>query len=254
MPTWHYITRPFNTAFHDLTMTQNISLPIKNLLGLSLKFCPNPRYMEGRLKSYTIFHRDVHLKAHFAGESLEEIPNLHLYIKSKWHPPSWTLPWNIRWRFQDFHHHMNTIFTKRKSPSNLLPIQQKVLSHLASSTTHVVLQCDKNLGSALLDTSTYIQRVLQDHLLNSTAYKQLSSGEAVDYRFKIMNALSDCRSTHGSAIAADEMKYIQTEVDKVEYPFGTFYATIKVHKTSTHCILTRFTPPSFGTMGGSIFE
>jgi hypothetical protein len=43
MPVWLYHGRPTMMAFHDLTTILNPPKNIRSLLGLNLKFVPNPR-------------------------------------------------------------------------------------------------------------------------------------------------------------------------------------------------------------------
>ena len=42
-----YFARPHNLAFHDLTKQKNIHPSASQLLGLSLKFIPTPKYTSG---------------------------------------------------------------------------------------------------------------------------------------------------------------------------------------------------------------
>ena len=46
IPAWSYFTRPRHSAFHDLRLNKECPLPhsFKSLLGLGLKFCPNPKH------------------------------------------------------------------------------------------------------------------------------------------------------------------------------------------------------------------
>ena len=53
MSLWFYFSRPITLVFHDLTTTSPPFSPlhVKSLLGLSLKYCPTPRYTTKRKHS-----------------------------------------------------------------------------------------------------------------------------------------------------------------------------------------------------------
>ena len=76
MPTWYYISRPSNLAFHDFTKQHKPEKNLRSLLGLGLKFIPTPSLTNSwsRLKesSYDRLFRSVHLRFHFAGKPPNE--------------------------------------------------------------------------------------------------------------------------------------------------------------------------------------
>ena len=67
---------------------------------------------------------------------------------------------------------------KKPKHTNLLPFQSRALSTLALRTDVLVVSCDKNLGPALIDTSTYVERAFTDHLDDTRIYKRLTEDEA----------------------------------------------------------------------------
>ena len=61
--------------------------------------------------------------------------------------------------------------------SNLNPVQATALKQLKADTDFIIKPTDKNLGPVIMDTISYTQQVLKEHLLTST-YKQLTETEA----------------------------------------------------------------------------
>ena len=59
------------------------------------------------------------------------------------------------------------MFQKRRGVNNLLPIQLCALQETRNNHDIIVLGCNKNLGPAVIERSTYIQRVLE-HLQDET--------------------------------------------------------------------------------------
>ena len=70
---------------------------------------------------------------------------------------------------------------KRQQSTNLLPFQRRALSTLAQQTDVLVVNCDKNLGPAIIDTSTYINRAFSNHLLCTDTYKEMTQDEATSH-------------------------------------------------------------------------
>ena len=84
--TWHYLSRPKNLAFHDLTQGKVVPKIAKELLGISRNFIPVKKYspnFKGLEVNLEKFKRDINLKILFAGSPLDHKP-LPLYVKSIW--------------------------------------------------------------------------------------------------------------------------------------------------------------------------
>jgi mannose-1-phosphate guanylyltransferase len=61
--------------------------------------------------------------------------------------------------------------------SNLTPLQANTLKLLKANDNLIIKPTDKNLGPAIMYTISYIQQVLNEHLITTT-YKQLTPAEA----------------------------------------------------------------------------
>ena len=127
-----------------------------SLLGLGLKFIPTPRTTPkwSRLQTNSVnrLHRDLLLKSYFAGEDIDNAIDTRMYVKSKWTPPPWHFPKALHNRFLSFAYFLRQHFKHcKKKTENLLPHQHRTLKELQQSDTLLVVQCDKNLGLALIE-------------------------------------------------------------------------------------------------------
>jgi hypothetical protein len=87
VPTWSYFSRPSNMAFHDLTTRIKPPKNTRSLLGLGLKFIPNPKYnvplTNYAAESLPCFDRDLKVKSFMAGLPGDDNFNPKLYARSK---------------------------------------------------------------------------------------------------------------------------------------------------------------------------
>ncbi len=60
---------------------------------------------------------------------------------------------------------------KQHSLLNLTPLQKSVLQQLKHNDNIVIKHTDKNPGPAVMDTSDYIQQVLQEHKITNNCHK-----------------------------------------------------------------------------------
>lgn len=107
MPIWYYFDRPTNLAFHDLTSFLAPPKNLRSLLGLDLKFCPSPRFLQSSINSsFEHFKKDLFCKTYFAGREMNDTsfdPKLH--IGSTWCPRDWMIPHPI--------HRTSSLFRKQ---------------------------------------------------------------------------------------------------------------------------------------------
>ena len=238
MPSWYYFVRPASPSFFDLRSNKNepISYYIKSLLGLSLKFCPTPRYTTN---NSTINHtlsrhqRDLWLKNYFSNDPLlDDDYNPRLHAKSTWMPPEWKINKELQRRFQDFSLHYKRLFEQKHGRSNLLPSQRIALQQLQQSKKLMVVQCDKNLGPALIETDTYINMAFRDHLSKTDTYKHLSLHEAQTFGDDIRKLLKDWLKKWKDILPNSEKRFIRQAInDPKTETLSTFYLLMKVHKT-----------------------
>ena len=256
MNTWNYFNRPCNMAFHDLTTNLKPPANLRSLLGLNLKFIPIPRrntpweyYNETSLPK---FERSLRLKAHFStrhrGTDLnddEEPPagyidpdstyQKRMYIATGWNPPpQCPFPPPLVKRLQIFKQELYKKVTLKKCKSNLLPHQERALESLRNQDDFVIMNCDKNLGPAIIERTEYIRLVFRDHLSDQRTYQRLQGEENIKTVEKTIMMKFDQwhkKALKANTFTATEKRYFQHHREHFSHPFSTFYATAKVHKT-----------------------
>jgi hypothetical protein len=123
------------------------------------------------------------------------------------------------------------LHANRQQPRKNLPASSRLLlRELKTSTSHIILPTDKNLGPAIMEHSTYIRCGLDEHLLDSNTYRQLSLDEAskaIQAATKSMLALI---ATYRPSLAERERTYFHRLFQLIRH-IPQFYAIPKVHKT-----------------------
>jgi hypothetical protein len=227
MPGWYYFCRPDNMACHNLCTIKTPPLNYRALLGLSLKFCPTPKYSSYNISVYCDrFRNDLYTKA-FMGLSDKPIPRL--YQKSTWKPPIKLINATLQRRTDTFIAHLRRMFVKRKCKSNLLPYQRNILKILIENKDFLVINADKNLGPCIIERQIYIQRALNEHLKDTTTYKQLTTSEKVNKIYHLRKILENFINDNKKFLSKDDIKFLQRSTI-VEDPLPKFYLTAKVHK------------------------
>jgi hypothetical protein len=232
MPIWYYFDRPTHLAYHDLTSILDPPKNLQSLLGLGLKFCPSPRFSQTSVtNSLERFKKDLFCKTYFAGR-IKSDPNFDtkLHVKSNWVPLDWMIPHPIHRRFRNFTLASNALFIKKKCRSNLLWHQHLALASLQRDHCFLIVHCDKNLGPAIIEKEIYIQRALQDHLLNSTAYRNLSLDQALSFKTTIKTKIKEWLQKYKKSLSSQERRFITHHLS-TDTAFPVFYLLIKVHKS-----------------------
>ena len=201
MPYWYYKSRPYNLACHDLTTYLPPPPNLGTLLGLGLKFCPIPKYTSGD-SSTTIrrFTRDIYIRDIFAGEMPQPHFNPKLYTPSKWEPQQQDVSPITRTRTDMFTSSLLPLFKKRRGRQNLLPHQKHLLSLLQHQTQLMIIQCDKNLGPAVIERQAYIKLVFRDHLSDSSTYRYLDRKGANNFIHRIAHLLRQFIKKHRTSL------------------------------------------------------
>jgi hypothetical protein len=229
-PLWLYLCRPTNTAFHNLCLPSTRLPPgIKNLLGLGLNFCPRSEYSTASEQvDLDRFIRDCKTKMFFAGSA--PFPKKALFIRSNWCPPEEDIPKELTSRLKSFYLAICKAFRKRRSWSNLTPLQLATLNNLRSRNDLVVFNCDKNLGPAIIERSRYIALIKRDHLSDCATYRQLTEFQAFGRMKAIQRILEGfiSRLERNNVIRRDTT-FLRRSMETRD-PFSYFYALAKVHK------------------------
>ena len=124
---------------------------------------------------------------------------------------------------------MEREFTRKKCRTNLLKHQRCTLQHFQTDRTHIIFPSDKNLGPCIVERTTYINRVLHDHLLDPNTYQRLTEPEAADHIESIKYQVRTFLFTHHAAIKKTHHEFLRQSL-KTKDPYSYFYVTAKVHK------------------------
>ena len=243
MSPWYYFNRPTNLAFHDLTTRLSPPKNLRSLLGLSLKFIPTRRYSPSwsNLKEslWTRFERDFRLRVFFSGTPANPTAyNPRMYASTGWTPSPKLMYWDLQKRLTTFQEELQALFKKTRSPSNLLPHQSRALASLREQHDFLVVQCDKNLGPAIIERTEYIQMAFRDHLNEETTYQRIGPNTAkviarTLHRFLegFIRAGHNRKKNNVNYLTKGESTFLLHHLNANKYPFPTFYLTMKVHKT-----------------------
>jgi hypothetical protein len=164
----------------------------------------------------------------------EESYEKQIYVKLKnWHPPS--APLEVENQITVFEkllkdEQQKLIACNRKiNLNNLTPIQQKILKELKSNKNIIIKPTDKNLGPAAMDTETYIQQVLQKHLLTNN-YIQFTKVEAKHRTENLKLTFKNLFNAYKKTLSESELTYFQCSL-QLHCRLPIFYGLPKVHKT-----------------------
>ena len=229
MPCWFYFGRPTNTAFHNFCepetrVPENLGL----LLGLGMKFIPTPFFTCNNIQETTKkLQRSLELKTFFAGQEPDnEDYDPKIYIPSKWKPKPWMLPRELTYRLSRFRRAITPLFRKQRGTPNLLPAQRHLLHDLRNHEDLIIVDCDKNLGPAVIERSKYIFTVL-DHLSDILTYQQMSSDAIQTYTKDTRQAIIEWQEKYNLYFSKAEKTYLNNnKTSRLPY----FYMTIKAHK------------------------
>jgi hypothetical protein len=190
MPVWLYHGRPTRMAFHDLTTRLEPPKNLRSLLGLNLKFVPNPR----RNVPWATSERDIlprfdrDFESIFSWQAWKLIPRTRTIqrctLRQTGCPPNLFTPVDLRERLSAFKAALKSQYKTRRFRNNFVPHQQRALNSLRNQDDFLIVQRDKNLGPAIIEKEEHIQLALI-HLTNNTTYRRLSPLEATMYSGQI---------------------------------------------------------------------
>jgi hypothetical protein len=126
-------------------------------------------------------------------------------------------------------HLKQTFKTTKRNLSNLTIPQQTTLKLLKNDKTLTIKPSDKNLGPAIMDTSTYVSMALTEHLLTPD-YLQISQLEAKHRMENLTQTLKKLLKTHQEILSKPEILYFERSL-QLPLRLPVFYGLPKVHKT-----------------------
>ena len=182
------------------------------------------------------FRRDVRLKYFFAGSSdvLDSDTPKQLVVKSTWCPGEQDQ--KLENKINQFTTTLESLhFTHLKrirKGSNLTNLQKSQLAFMRNNEKFIILMCDKNLGPAIIERATYIKLVLQQHLLDSNTYTNLTKLDAELQLNKLREQACEHFGTFPHFLDSDDRKYFHHFLGKKPtlLCIPQFYGMAKVHK------------------------
>ena len=207
-----------------------------------MKFCPIPKHTHSNYSdSHQRFLRDIYIKDIFANEPPKSSFNPRLYIRSKWEPQTQNVaPVTVK-RTQDFLSSTKVLFTRSRGRQNLLTHQKHVLRSLQRQSDLMIIQCDKNLGPAVIERQAYIRLVYRDHLSQQDTYKYLTRNEAQNFIHRIAFLIRKFIKQHRTSLGKSNCTFLTRSLNRQhtekdyhqtfdDNTFAQFYALAKIHK------------------------
>ena len=155
-----------------------------------------------------------------------------MYVNSLWEPNPWDIPYPITRRTNNFSKAITSALKQKASGrSNLLWTQRLALKALQKQEDFVVVNCDKNLGPAIIEKNIYIRRAYEDHLSDPDTYCKLSLAQAENKMEGVKRQFLTWKDKYQDDISKMQRKFLKTNLENCKDPFPTFYLTIKIHKS-----------------------
>jgi hypothetical protein len=227
---------PIHLTFHNLCTLNTVPIGTQQLLGLNLKYCIAPNTIPDninhtvRCMAYSI-HTSHFLKSTGSNQDSELFKQIYLKNRN-WNPlPASTEKEEYITCFETKLKEAHLTLTKRTQKRNLRNLsfmQLKTLKLLKDNTNLIIKPTDKNLGPAVMDASTYIRKILTNHLL-TTDYRQLSPIEAKNTMDNLKNYLKGLITRHQSLLPKPELTFFQCSFQNF-HRLPMFYGLPKVHK------------------------
>ena len=179
-------TYPTNVKVHNLCDPDtHIPQTLIQSLGLGLKFCIGYNPVTSNI-DHKRFQRDIRLRQYFASspEVTTQDYNPKLYVKSIWEPDAQCE--HVELALETFKDELEKLFAQHRTKpyeANLTQSEIQTLKQIKKEKRLIILNTDKNLGPAIMETTKYYQRAFQDHLSNQTNYKEISATDANQYSY-----------------------------------------------------------------------
>jgi hypothetical protein len=95
----------------------------------------------------------------------------------------------------------------------------------------LVVQCDKNLGPAIIKRDDYIKLAFRDHLNDTLTYRRLSPIDATIYARYIRTTFKSWIEKYKRVLTKNEAKFLRRHLRDNTDPFGCLYLLMKIHKS-----------------------
>ena len=183
---------------------------------------------------------DVRKKYYFAGQiqtsSAGPCPN-KLLVKKGWtaNPQSDTLEDKLNLFITNLESiHKNHLINSKPS-SNLTTLQKSHVNILRKNEHFVILMCDKNLGSAILERKEYIRLALHEHLHDRKNYTILTEDKALSQLENLRTKAMKLFVNNTNNLTDHDINYFRHFLLQIptKCRIPQFYGMPKVHKNKT---------------------
>jgi hypothetical protein len=238
MPIVDYWLWPTKMAFHDLTTSLTLPRNLRTLLGQGLKFIPTPYHttrpsdlLQDQMGVNHI-ERSLRLTCFFLAHPPSDVAyNPCMCPTSDWTPPEHFFPKILSHRILQFKIRLHKLFQEPGQVFlNLSLPHRHTLTYLCNQTDFLVINCDKNLGPALIEQDKYIRLAVSDHLSDGNTYQALTADQAAQCQLENASAFQQWLQCYGNFLLANEYHYLREYAHGVTDPYLYFYLTMKIHK------------------------
>lgn len=230
-----------NRSFHNLCKKSNIPFSAARILGLGLKFCVCDRPPPSDLSHFDIERMRKEIRTAWTlflkSDPTELCPNNDwnpkIYVKNpNWVPNKATPP--IEQAMDNFESVLKTIVQRdrwKKFTSNLTRHELRQIQALRKNKEITILPSDKNLGPVALDTDTYTQQILTEHLLDNTRYEILTREDATNQLKEASQATWELFKEYYVYFTEAEQQYVDRSYKtRADCRPAHFYGIPKLHK------------------------
>ena len=172
------------------------------------------------------------IKMFYAGETIDnnDAFDSKMHLRSTWTPPNYGISCKITGRMGRFRRRCKQLFKKKRGRSNLLPHHRAALRYLQAHPELVIIQCDMNLGPAVIEREEYIKLAYRDHLNDTDTYQFLTPFEAQMKFGQIRMAIQNWINKYAATVSPQCKHYMKTKLKDNRDPHSYLYLTAKVHK------------------------
>jgi hypothetical protein len=156
---------------------------------------------------------------------------MKMYVRSSFFVDFRLIPWEVQLHMREFKRQVTALFQKRRTKRNLLSYQKESLLSIKRDENLLVVQCNKNLGPAIITHAAYVARAFKEHLDCQKTYRPLTATQAATHATNITGKLEVWIQKHSQHLDTHEKRFLEKKIKDNKNPWGTFYLTMKVHKS-----------------------
>ena len=236
--------QPKTQQFHCLVRNKKDLPPLRSLLGLGLNFNLTPNQGTKNIREQLRkFEENYYRRIMFSNcpnELDKKIPKL--YVKNEMWMPDFPHSNDLFRRGRCFFKSISRAFRKKlgKPKQSLLPNQVIALRWLLAHPEYIILNCDKNLGPAIMDRDMYLDYAYKDHLSDKNTYEQLTEFQS-KMRLKSIHDKIMIFTEIFISVSDDEITFIERLLAQIKGDGVSFmYLLAKIHKPtlSTRAIIS----------------